>query len=93
MNVSLPTHLEEFIRQQVAIGHYPTPDDVVLDALGLLKESQQAGQTEHDLARHIVQSRIAASDNAKLIPAKAVFNRLMKKATDRLAAWTGSAST
>ncbi|HEV8059420.1 MAG TPA: hypothetical protein VGP68_06090 [Gemmataceae bacterium] len=62
------------------LTEYPTPDDVVIAALDLLTESQQAQQRENELERQIVRGRIAAADPTKLIPAKDVFDRLMTKA-------------
>ena len=40
MNVSLPTPLEEFIRQKVATGDFSSVDEVVCEGLRLLQRQE-----------------------------------------------------
>jgi putative addiction module CopG family antidote len=40
MNVSLPLTLEEFVRSKVAAGDFQSADDVVCEALRLLKDQE-----------------------------------------------------
>jgi putative addiction module CopG family antidote len=40
MNVSLPSAMEEFVRQRVAAGQFQSPDEVVCEGLRLLKENE-----------------------------------------------------
>jgi antitoxin ParD1/3/4 len=40
ITLTLGTHYEEFIRQQLAAGHFDTPSDLVREALRLMEERQ-----------------------------------------------------
>ncbi len=40
ITLTLGTHYEEFIRQQLAAGHFDTPSDLVREALRLMEECQ-----------------------------------------------------
>ena len=40
MNVSLPSSLEEFVRQRVSAGEFKSPDEVVCEGLRLLQDQQ-----------------------------------------------------
>ena len=41
LTVSLPESLGDFIQQRVSAGRYPTASDVVMDALGVLRDREQ----------------------------------------------------
>ncbi len=40
MNVSLPSSLEEFVRQRVTAGEFKSPDEVVCEGLRLLQDQE-----------------------------------------------------
>lgn len=40
ITLTLGTHYEEFIRQQLAAGHFDTPSDLMREALRLMEERQ-----------------------------------------------------
>jgi putative addiction module CopG family antidote len=41
MNVSLPTSLEEFVRERVTAGEFKSPDEVVCEGLRLLQDQER----------------------------------------------------
>ena len=51
MQISLPPELEKFVEEEVRAGEYATPDDVVEDALQLLRHLP--AWTEEELRREI----------------------------------------
>ncbi len=65
MEVTLSPELEEFIAEQVECGHYPTPGEVVRDALRLLQE--KLGLTERKLGslRRDIQVGLQALDEGE----------------------------
>ncbi len=46
MSIDLPVDLEQFVRDQVRAGHYPTEGDVIRDAVLKLKQTQRTGAAD-----------------------------------------------
>lgn len=41
MSIVIPPELQQFVDQQVASGQYPSPDEVVVDGLRVLREFKE----------------------------------------------------
>jgi putative addiction module CopG family antidote len=64
MTIHLPEHLEQFVRDQVKLGRYPSEDAVVRDALEQLSKrapSVKKPLTEEELERQLVQAGFLGS--------------------------------
>jgi antitoxin ParD1/3/4 len=53
MNVTLSSDLAEYVSQKIASGRYPTANDVVNDALRLLRERDEKQKRLEELRREI----------------------------------------
>ena len=40
MTMNIPVEFEQFVEDQVALGNYPSAQEVIFDALGLLREQK-----------------------------------------------------
>ena len=40
MTMNIPVEFEQFVEDQVALGNYPSAQEVICDALGLLREQK-----------------------------------------------------
>lgn len=53
----LPTDLQQFVGEQMALGHYETFDDLVADALTAFRDKQQAELLEQiDIGRRQIEN-------------------------------------
>lgn len=67
MTSALPADLAEFVRHEVALGHYNSPEEVICDSLRLL-QSQQA---QLDELRKELQPSIERLDRGEGVVVKA----------------------
>ena len=65
MEVTLSPELEELIAEQVESGHYPSPGDVVRDALRLLHEKIKLPERKLESLRRDVQVGLQALDQGE----------------------------
>jgi putative addiction module CopG family antidote len=63
MTLNLPAELQAFIDQELAAGRYGSPEDVVIDALGLLRESL----ARRDELRRDIRERLASLEGGVAI--------------------------
>lgn len=61
MSETLPPDLQEFVRQAVANGEFPTEDDVVIAGVRALRELK----TRHDALRQDIQVAIEELDRGE----------------------------
>jgi len=60
MNVSLTSHLEEFIDEQVKAGRYQTASEVVRDGLRLLEERLRTNEAKFSMLREAITEGLAS---------------------------------
>ncbi len=65
MEVTLSPELEELIADQVESGHYPSPGEVVRDALRLLQEKLKLPERKLESLRRDVQVGLEALDQGE----------------------------
>ena len=66
MNISLTTELEEFVRAQVASGHYTSASEVIREALRtyIRAEAKQGFTSRIELSRRAYEANdVIAADN------------------------------
>jgi putative addiction module CopG family antidote len=63
MSETLPADLQQFVREELATGRYPSERDLVVDAVRLLREARVQ---EEDL-RAKIQARIASLERGEAI--------------------------
>ena len=76
MNISLPAELEAFIAERIASGHYRSPDDVIGEALRLLRADEEEQQIRLAALRADINEGIASLERGEAIPGDEAFARL-----------------
>jgi antitoxin ParD1/3/4 len=79
MNISLPGELEQFVENQVSLGAYSTPSEVVGDALRLLQLHDRERQALVDDLRKNVAVGIDQLDRGDTVSAAEVFAELRER--------------
>ena len=64
MTVEIPQELEQYVQQELAKGEYQSEDELILDAVRVLRELK----TRHETLRQDVQTAIAQSDRGESEP-------------------------
>ncbi len=67
MEVTLSPELEELIAEQVESGHYPSPGEVVRDALRLFQEKLMLPERKRETLRRDVQIGLDALDRGEYV--------------------------
>ena len=83
MNISLPAELEAFIAERIASGHYCSPDDVIGEALRLLRADEEEQQIRLAALRADISEGIASLERGKGIPREEAFARLRARRVHR----------
>ena len=65
MEVTLTPELEDLIAEQVDRGHYPSPGEVVRDALRLFQEKLKLSEGQRESLRREVQMGLQALDQGE----------------------------
>ncbi len=65
MEVTLSPELEELIAEQVENGHYPSPGEVVRDALRLLQDKLKLPERKLESLRRDIQVGLQALDQGE----------------------------
>ncbi len=78
MTITLPPQLEKRIREKVASGTYPSPNDVLQESLRLLDERDR----KRAALRADIQVGIDQLDRGEGIDADVVFSELHSKYVD-----------
>jgi antitoxin ParD1/3/4 len=79
MQLNLSPELAQFIDDQVAAGVYLTPNEVIGDAIRLLRHHEQERSALVAELRRRVDIGIAQLDRGESIPADEVFRKLREK--------------
>lgn len=64
MTVEIPPELEQYVQQELAKGEYRSEDELILDAVRVLRELK----TRHEKLRQDVQAAVAQSDRGESEP-------------------------
>ena len=83
MNISINEQNEERIKRKVESGRYPSADDVIAKALGLLDEHDEELERELTDMHDKVRRGTEQADAGQLTPASEVFDRLLKRNAER----------
>ncbi|GAA6622637.1 type II toxin-antitoxin system ParD family antitoxin [Scytonema sp. NUACC26] len=70
MNVSLTPELEQFVREKVKIGRYPSASEVVREALRLLEERDRSSKLSWKLCKRKLWLELSRSSVGTLWMAK-----------------------
>jgi putative addiction module CopG family antidote len=84
INVPLPPHLEQLVREQMATGRFQSPDDVIRAALRLLEEQSLST----DAAKAWLKQEIDKGVESK--PSEPATKEFWEGLRDRLRAASGS---
>ncbi len=77
LTVSVPSHVDAFIKEQVASGNYSTADDIVCAALALLRDRrQQMREAVIDEIRREIEIGIAQADAGQVRDGEEVFREI-----------------
>ena len=79
MDISISKHNQEWIRRKIESGLYPSADDVVSTALGLLERLDPDLERELADVRERVRTSTEQADAGMLIPGKEVFDELRRR--------------
>jgi antitoxin ParD1/3/4 len=79
MNISLPPHLEELVRQKVERGEYDSFGQVIEDALRLLEERDHVRSMRRDRLMQEIAKGLYQADNRQLVDQGEVFRALHRK--------------
>ena len=79
MQVTLTKEQEQWLKEQVALGRFSSPDEAVQEALSLLKEDV----SDFSWAKPFVDEGLAELDRGKGIPAEQVYAEVRKKVARR----------
>jgi antitoxin ParD1/3/4 len=73
MELTLDAESEQIVRRHIESGKYPSPGDVVSEALRLL---EALDEPEHDELRREMANGLAEADRGELIDGAEVFTKL-----------------
>ena len=79
MNISLPPHLEELVRQKVEGGAYESFGQVIEEALRLLEERDHVRSMRRDRLLEEIAKGLYQADNRQLVDQGEVFRALHRK--------------
>ena len=79
MDVRLSPEQERFVNAKVASGEYPSPGEMVREALHLLEERDRSRQAHRESLRAEVQRGIDQADRGELIDGEEAFARLRRR--------------
>jgi antitoxin ParD1/3/4 len=86
MNVTLPEEMADYIGRKVSSGEYPSPTDVIGDALRLLRERDEEKSKLEELRREIAVG-LNEADQGKVAPLNA--RETLTRVRERRAAGSG----
>ena len=79
MNISLPSRLEDLIRQEVESGRYDSFSQVIGEALLLLEERDHVRLMRRDRLLQEIAKGVYQADNRQLVGHAEVFQGLRRK--------------
>jgi antitoxin ParD1/3/4 len=81
IQIQLPPSLEAFVQDQVDTGRYPSPEEVVHDALGLLKDQADLRAMKLAELRKQIAIGIEQADRGECVPMdmKAILAEAMRR--------------
>ena len=79
MNISLPSRLEDLIRQEVESGRYDSFSQVIGEALLLLEERDHVRLMRRDRLLQEIAKGVYQADNRQLVRHDEVFQGLRRK--------------
>lgn len=79
MNVSLPPDLDEMIRRQVDSGAYRSASHVIVEALHLFEEREEARKLRRERLFKELAKGVNQADNHQFVEESEVFARLRDK--------------
>jgi antitoxin ParD1/3/4 len=86
MQISLSHEQEQFVQEQVASGRYPSPSDVVREALRLLQEQSEARQQRIEELKRQIRVGIEHLDAGRsAVLDETMLEGIKKRGRERLA--------
>ena len=79
LTVSVPAHVDAFIKDRVAAGRFETAGDVVGAAIALLEERERMRESVLDEIRRDIEIGIAQVEAGQVRDGEAVFADLLKR--------------
>ena len=79
MNVTLPSDLQQFVADQVAVGEFDSPSDVICQGLALLRERRSNGEQQLESLRAKIREGLEQLERGEGIPGEQVFEELRER--------------
>jgi antitoxin ParD1/3/4 len=79
MSIVLTPEQEQFIREQMALGRFKSPDEVLTQAFKLLDQKYQEYESWMETVRQQVDEAAAELDRGEGIPLETVMEQLQNK--------------
>jgi len=79
LTVSVPEHVDTFIKDRVAAGRFATPGDVVGAAIALLEERERIRESVLDEIRRDIEEGARQADAGLLRDGREVFDEIRRQ--------------
>ena len=79
MQISLPSDLVQLVDERLQNGHYPSQEEVIREALRLLKQRDELESSHLEQLRQDVQVGLEQLKRGEGIPAQQVYDELRQR--------------
>lgn len=81
---SLPDEVKELVRAQLEAGHFQSVDEVVCEALRILREREELFASHRDQLRAQIAEGVAAEERGELVDGAKAVADVRRRIDDRL---------
>lgn len=86
MNIELPAELENWLTRMVRAGRFASPGDGVAEALGLLREAEEAGLEPAGMTLDELETSLAEAEDdiqhGRIAPVEALLTAIQQQLAD-----------